>query len=134
MGHLVVWSVLIINSSEVSPFSILLIFFWPVADTGLAIWRRKSGNPRIVDRLHFQICVFWRSDFLAETRHIANPIATTIMVPLISFPQFLGVLYWNNNNLAVLLCIGVGMLFILTYSCSEEITWWNLIRQFKETF
>ena len=57
LGHLLVWSAIILNNSasEVSAFSILLIFFWPVADTGLAIWRRwKLGNPADrPDRLHF---------------------------------------------------------------------------------
>ena len=57
LGHLLVWSaILIVNqSTEISPFAVLLIFFWPVADTGLAIWRRwKLGNPAgRPDRLHF---------------------------------------------------------------------------------
>ena len=52
LGHLLVWSaIILINSaSEASAFAILLVFFWPVADTGLAIWRRwKLGNPRPSD-------------------------------------------------------------------------------------
>ena len=57
LGHLLVWSaIILINyASDVSAFAILLIFFWPVADTGLAIWRRwKLGNPTDrPDRLHF---------------------------------------------------------------------------------
>ena len=57
LGHLLVWSAIILSNSslDVSPFAILLIFFWPVADTGLAIWRRwKLGNPTDhPDRLHF---------------------------------------------------------------------------------
>ena len=42
LGHLLVWSAIILinNATEVSAFAILLVFFWPVADTGLAIWRR----------------------------------------------------------------------------------------------
>ena len=51
LGHLLVWSaILLVNrASEISPFAILLIFFWPVADTGLAIWRRwKLGIQQIV--------------------------------------------------------------------------------------
>ena len=57
LGHLLVWSAIILvnSASEISPFSILLVFFWPVADTGLAIWRRwRLGNPADrPDRLHF---------------------------------------------------------------------------------
>ena len=57
LGHLLVWSAIILinKAAEVSAFAILLVFFWPVADTGLAIWRRwKLGNPTDrPDRLHF---------------------------------------------------------------------------------
>ena len=57
LGHILVWSaILLINfDTGISSFAILLIFFWPVADTGLAIWRRwKLGNPTDrPDRLHF---------------------------------------------------------------------------------
>ena len=47
LGHLLVWSALILVNSDndVSPFAIFR-YFWPVADTGLAIWRRwKLGSP-----------------------------------------------------------------------------------------
>ena len=35
LGHLLVWSSILLynQSEEISPFAILLIFFWPVADT-----------------------------------------------------------------------------------------------------
>ena len=48
LGHLLVWSAILLidKETEISPFSILLIFFWPVADTGLAIWRRWKLEPR----------------------------------------------------------------------------------------
>ena len=73
LGHLLVWcAILLINHEpEISPFAILLIFFWPVADTGLAIWRRwKLGNPTDrPDRLHFhQLAMrFLEIRFLDET-------------------------------------------------------------------
>ena len=57
LGHLLVWlAIILVNSNpEISPFAILLIFFWPVADTLLAIWRRWTlGDPSDrPDRLHF---------------------------------------------------------------------------------
>ena len=122
LGHLLVWSaILLINTSkEVSPFSILLIFFWPVADTGLAIWRRwKSGNPTDrPDRLHFHQLVmrFLEIRFFGrDRREIANPIATIILIPLISVPQILGVLFWNNIIATIWCTLGVGLLFVTTY-------------------
>ena len=103
LGHLLVWSaILLVNrGTEISPFAILLIFFWPVADTGLAIWRRwKLGNPTDgPDRLHFhqlamrllEIRVFGR-----EKRHIVNPVSTLLLAPLISVPQVLGIIFCDN--------------------------------------
>ena len=122
LGHLLVWSaiILISGASEISPFSILLVFFWPVADTGLAIWRRwKLGNPADrPDRLHFhqlamrflEIRLFGR-----DRREIANPVATLTLIPLISAPQVLGIFFWNDFRASVASALGMGLLFILTY-------------------
>ena len=95
LGHLLVWSAIILISiaTDVSPFAILLIFFWPVADTGLAIWRRwKSGNPADrTDRLHFhQLAMrFLEIRFFGRVhREISNPVATIILSPLISHHKF----------------------------------------------
>jgi len=121
-GHLLVWSaVILINSaSEISAFAILLIFFWPVADTGLAIWRRwKLGNPAdCPDRLHFhQLAMrFLEIRFFGrDKREIANPVATLILIPLISAPQVLGVLFWGDFKASVLSTAGMGLLFLMTY-------------------
>ena len=123
LGHLLVWSaIILINSTayNISPFAILLVFFWPVADTGLAIWRRwKLGTPADrPDRLHFhQLAMrFLEIRFFGrDRREIANPVATLILIPLISVPQVLGVLFWDNFEATVWSAAGVGVLFIVTY-------------------
>ncbi len=122
LGHILVWSaILLINhATEVSPFAILLIFFWPVADTGLAIWRRwRLGNPADrPDRLHFhQLAMrFIEIRFFGrDKRQIVNPLSTLLLTPLISTPQILGILFWNNFKLTVWSTVGVGGLFIFTY-------------------
>lgn len=122
LGHLLVWSsiLLISNAKELSAFAILLIFFWPVADTGLAIWRRwklgrSTGQP---DRLHFhQLAMrFLEIRFFGrKQRKFANPLSTIILAPLISVPQVLGVLFWNNFLATVLLTGFMALIFILTY-------------------
>ena len=119
LGHLVVWSAILVVNYEVvvSPFAILLIFFWPVADTGLAIWRRwKLGNPTDrPDRLHFhQLTMrFLEIRFFGrDKRHIANPAATIALMPFISAPQVLGVLFWDDLKLTVVSCIFMGLLFL----------------------
>ena len=122
MGHLLVWSAIILinNTTDVSAFAILLVFFWPVADTGLAIWRRwKLGNPADrPDRLHFhQLAMrFLEIRFFGrDKREVANPVATLILIPLISAPQVLGVLFWNDFHASVVSTAVMGLLFIMTY-------------------
>ena len=122
LGHLLVWSaIILINSAgEVSAFALLLVFFWPVADTGLAIWRRwKLGNPADrPDRLHFHQLVmrFLEIRFFGrDRREIANPLATLILIPLISVPQILGVWFWDDFKASVLSTLGAGALFVATY-------------------
>ena len=122
LGHLLVWSVIILinDATDVSAFAILLVFFWPVADTGLAIWRRwRLGNPTDrPDRLHFhQLAMrFLEIRFFGrDRREITNPMATLTLMPLISAPQVLGVLFWDNFKASVLSVAGMGLLFTLTY-------------------
>lgn len=122
LGHVLVWSaILLLNrASEISPFSILLIFFWPVADTVLAIWRRwKLGTPAgLPDRLHFhQLTMrFLEIRFFGrDRRHIVNPISTIMLVPCISAPQVLGIIYWNNLKATILSTFLMALIFIFTY-------------------
>lgn len=122
LGHLLVWSsILLINQEiEISPFAILLIFFWPVADTALAIWRRWSiGSPADrPDRLHFhQLTLrFLEIRFFGrDKRRVVNPLATVILIPLISTPQALGILFYDDFQASVLSTCGVGLLFAVSY-------------------
>ncbi|MDA7592276.1 glycosyltransferase [Rhodobacteraceae bacterium] len=122
LGHLLVWSALILfnSSDEVSTFAILLVFFWPVADTGLAIWRRwRLGNPADrPDRLHFhQLAMrFLEIRFFGrDKREIANPLATLILIPLISAPQVLGILFWDEFKATVWSALGAAVVFVATY-------------------
>ena len=53
LGHSACMSsvIILVNyDTDVSPFAIFLIFSWPVADTGLAIWRRWSLRTNLSSR------------------------------------------------------------------------------------
>jgi UDP-N-acetylmuramyl pentapeptide phosphotransferase/UDP-N-acetylglucosamine-1-phosphate transferase len=103
-----------------SPFAILLIFFWSVADTMLAIWRRFSlsaptGRP---DRLHFHQLVmrFLEIRILGRSRRsLANPLATIIMVPFIVIPQICGLIFAFNHSTAVASSVAFSFMFFTTY-------------------
>ena len=86
----------------------------------MAIWRRwKLGNPADrPDRLHFhQLAMrFLEIRFFGrERRNFANPLATLILIPLVSAPQVLGVWFWDNFKASVLSAAGAGLLFVVTY-------------------
>ena len=81
--------------------------------------RWKLGNPTDrPDRLHFhQLAMrFIEIRFLGrDKRVIANPVATLILIPLISAPQILGVLFWDDFIITVVCTVGVVFLFVVTY-------------------
>ena len=90
-----------------------------MADTGL-IWRRwKLGNPTDrPDRLHFhQLTLrFLEIRFFGrDLRHVVNPISTIVLVPLISTPQAIGVIYWNNTKATTLWTVLMIVVFLFTY-------------------
>ena len=122
LGHILVWSsILLVNTyPQISPFSIFLIFFWPIADTILSIWRRfrsskEAYNP---DRLHFHQLVMRFLEiryFGRGKRHITNPVATIIIIPLITVPQVLGVVFCDNLSATIFCTLVVILLFVSTY-------------------
>ena len=77
--------------------------------------RNPTDRP---DRLHFhQLAMrFLEIRFFGRNRrYIANPFATVLLVPLISTPQILGVIFWRDFDTTVLASVCVGFLFIATY-------------------
>lgn len=122
IGHILFWMAIsiICVSPNITPFSMLLIFFWPVADTLLAIVRRlylgvPISNP---DRLHFHQLVRRGVEIILlgrKRRHISNPLATVLILPLIFAPMAVGVSLAMNRVESMLACIYFGILFISSY-------------------
>lgn len=133
LGFVLSWfgiSVLV-NSPDVSPWAILLVLFWPVADTMLAIYRRSRRNADVYapDRLHvhqmmmraLEICIVGRN-----RRQIANPLTTLVLLPFVIAPPIVGVLLWNQNQNAFLAVVVFGVLFFSSYAAAP-----GLIRRFR---
>lgn len=115
LGHIVAWLGIILSSRnpELSPLALLLILFWPVADTVFAmarrlIYRRAIGQP---DRFHFHHIVVRVVARLSKGRlshTLTNSTATLIMYPIMLGPALLGVAFWNkpvHALVALLVCI-----------------------------
>ena len=122
LGHSLVWLAICLMGidSSISPFAVLLIFFWPVADTLLAIWRRKklSKSNYQPDRLHFhQLTMRFLEikGFGRYRRNITNPLATSILLPIIIMPQILGVIYARDGIMAPLSLAIVAVIFVTAY-------------------
>ena len=60
-------------------------------------------------------CASLRFDFSAVTGKTANPVATLILIPLISAPQVLGILFWDDFEATVWSSLLVTVVFVATY-------------------
>ena len=122
IGHMLSWiSISILwNTEAVTPWAILLIFFWPVADTILAMVRRFSKGKAIFqpDRLHFHQLMMRGVEIMLlgrNRRMVANPLATVLMLPLIISPMCAGVLFAADSHNAALAVLAFTVLFIAAY-------------------
>ncbi len=118
LGHLLVWLMLlvVINAPQISVPALVLILFWPVADTLHSILFRVLRKKKIFepDRRHLhqkirrclEIALVGRNG-----RERANPLTTVVMTPLILIPVFTGVLLSENVPLAWMAMIFYALVF-----------------------
>lgn len=113
IGHVLFWSaiVLLFRHPEISSWAMLLIFFWPVSETLLSIYRRlkskkSSGAP---DNFHFHHIIKKLIELTFEEgsrfNTWANPLSTLVLIPLSSIPIAIGIFVLQNNNLAIIFYI-----------------------------
>jgi len=122
LGHVLVWLAIGLAwyFPEVSALALALMFFWPVADTLLAIGRRvRSGRPvGAPDRLHFHQMVM-RALLLISggrmSRGVANSTTTLVMLPFVALPIATAVMIWDRPLLALLAWLGFGVGFFSAY-------------------
>ena len=122
IGHLLFWmSVSILwNAPDVSPFALLLIFFWPIADTLLAITRRLSLGKPIAqpDRLHFHQLVMRGVEIVflgRKKRRIANPLAALYTLPFVFIPMITAVIFALDRGAAAIAYGLFAVVFVTTY-------------------
>ena len=109
-----------VRVETLSPWAVLLVFFWPVADTFLAIYRRRRGKLPTdqPDRLHYHQLVMRALEILwfgRDRRNLTNPAATLIILPLIMAPVASGVILWDKPLAAFLAFSGYALSFALSY-------------------
>ena len=122
LGHALVWLSIALAwyHPQVSGIALALMFFWPVADTLLAIYRRLRLKRPISapDRIHFHQMVMRGLIILSQgrlTKTTANPLTTLVLLPLISAPIVTAVIL-QDRPVAALVAWGIyGVIFWLIY-------------------
>ena len=122
IGHILIWMAISIlcAAPNVTPLAMLLIFFYPVADTLLAIVRRMHlGTPILhPDRLHFHQITMRSLEILVlgrKRRHISNPLATVFILIFAYTPMMIGVLLFLNRSKAIIALFFLSIAFLITY-------------------
>ena len=122
LGHTLVWIAIGINfrAPEISAFSILLVFFWPVAETVLSIYRRLRSDKELShpDHLHFHQLVMRSIEIQylgRRRRNLSNPLATMFVLAFASAPMVAGVLFLENDAAAKIAVIIFSLLFVSGY-------------------
>ena len=122
LGHILAWFAILLldRISAASPWALLLVFFWPVADTLFAIARRKVKGRKFdqPDRLHFHQLVMRGLEIVwlgRGRRSISNPLATLVMMPFIAMPIVSGVVYWNRPIACIGFFVAYSVLYVSAY-------------------
>lgn len=122
VGHILVWLgfLLVVRDPSVSVFAVVLVMFWPFADTLFTIQRRLRVGRAISrpDRLHHHQVVRRGLELIwlgRGNRHISNPVATLVMLPLIAAPVIAGVVLWDRPLAAAVALLLFAALFVATY-------------------
>ena len=122
LGHVLIWlSILLVaRNPEISPYAILLIFFWPIMDMLFAIFRRVVKREPIgaPDRLHFHQLMMrgLGLTYLDRTqRSVTNPLATVLVLPMTVVPIIAAQFLWHDIGQSAVALLFFGALFIVTY-------------------
>jgi UDP-GlcNAc:undecaprenyl-phosphate/decaprenyl-phosphate GlcNAc-1-phosphate transferase len=103
LGHILIWlaNTVIVLAPDVAVPAILLILFYPFADTLHTVFRRLVDGKKVTepDRMHLHhkvrrgIEIVWIG---RDRRHISNPLTTVLMVPFLAVPIATGVMFWDR--------------------------------------
>ena len=122
LGFVISWlGIAVLNHNPlVSPWAILLVVFWPVADMLLALWRRRRRKVAAMhpDRLHMHQLIMRGLEICwlgPERRLMANSLTTVILAPFMIAPAATGILFWDHSRIAVLFILLYGVLFFGFY-------------------
>lgn len=122
VGHILIWMAFLLAESaqEVVVPALLLIVFWPLADTLHSIARRLSDRAPVFapDRMHLhqkmRRCI--EIAFLGGAhRKRSNPLATLCLAPMVVTPVIVGVILAHDARDAWIALLVFSALFAITH-------------------
>lgn len=122
LGFLLAWMLILLSHRhpQLSDWSLLCLVIWPVLDTLHAVFRRKLMSRSIggADRLHFHQVIMRSCQILSRGRiskKIANPLASSIILPLVALPAIGGVAYGEDPKISFIIVISATIVFSGSY-------------------
>lgn len=114
IGFVLAWlGVALVQTTEsVTAWSLVLLFFWPLADVLFAVIRRllRRRNPFDPDRLHMHsivnralIVIGRRYPIIGQWR---NPLTTLLLLPMVGTPPVFGIMLCSKPVAAFLAVVG----------------------------
>lgn len=122
VGHMLIWIAILLADRDagVAMPALLLLVFWPFADTLHSVARRRVAGASVFapDRMHLHqkmrrcIEIVWLG---GQHRKRSNPLATLVLAPMIMAPVVTGVIFGDNVR-AAWIAVGVfATLFSLSH-------------------
>jgi UDP-GlcNAc:undecaprenyl-phosphate/decaprenyl-phosphate GlcNAc-1-phosphate transferase len=114
---------LVQTTGTISAWTLVLLFFWPLADVLFAVIRRliRRRNPFDPDRLHLHSIVNRALIILGSQYPVIgrwrNPVTTILLLPMVAAPPILGIVLAGKTPLvffAVIGCTGAYATLLLT--------------------
>ena len=121
VGHVLIWIAILLawRTPDIAVPALLLILFWPFADTFHSITRRVLRRAPVFepDRMHLhqkmRRCI--EIVLLGGTRRgLSNPLATLCLAPMIAMPVVAGVYLSQDPSAAWIALVIFGLLFAVT--------------------
>ena len=121
-GHCLSWIAILLmaRNPEITAWSILLVFFWPVVETLFSIYRRvqKQKVASIADREHFHQLVFdkiRKLKIFENSSNFANSFSTLLILPFFIAPNLLALIFYNNIENAAIAFFVLFSFYVFAY-------------------
>lgn len=123
IGFVLAWLgiTLVETTGAVSPWALILLFFWPLADVVFAVFRRLANERNMFepDRLHLHSIANRGLQVLARRypglERWRNPLTTLMLLPLFLVPPVMAMSCYGNSVICFLLVCGCTLSYGALY-------------------